>query len=54
MNVVMTESGKIVEVQGTAEGTPFSEKDLLQLLAFAKKGIKELISIQKKVLKGAR
>ncbi|MBU0686361.1 MAG: ribonuclease PH [Candidatus Margulisbacteria bacterium] len=54
MNVVMTESGKMVEVQGTAEGTPFSEKDLMQLISSAKKGIKELISIQKKVLKGAR
>jgi len=50
MNVVMTESGKLVEVQGTAEGKPFSKKTLNQLVNLAEKAIQELISIQKKVL----
>ncbi|MEI7752389.1 MAG: ribonuclease PH [Candidatus Omnitrophota bacterium] len=48
MNVVMTGSGKLVEVQGTAEGAPFSEATLLQMLKLAKKGIHELAGIQKK------
>lgn len=48
MNVVMTGSGKLVEVQGTAEGAPFSETTLLQMLKLAKKGIRELSAIQKK------
>jgi len=50
MNVVMTESGKFVEVQGTAEMIPFSKKTLDELLDFGGKGVKELISIQHKVL----
>ena len=37
MNVVMTSAGKYVEIQGTAEGDPFSEGDLAKLLALAKK-----------------
>ncbi len=48
MNVVMTGSGKLVEVQGTAEGAPFSEAMLHQMLKLAKKGIHELSGIQKK------
>ncbi len=48
MNVVMTGSGKLVEVQGTAEGAPFSEATLLHLLKLAKKGIRELAAMQKK------
>ncbi len=48
MNVVMTGAGKLVEVQGTAEGEPFSEATLLQLLKLAKKGIRELAEIQNK------
>jgi ribonuclease PH len=48
MNVVMTGSGKLVEVQGTAEGEPFSEAALLQMLKLARKGIHELVRIQKK------
>ena len=50
MNVVMTESGKFVEIQGTAESDPFSEEDLDQMLKLAKKGVKELIKMQKEVL----
>lgn len=48
MNVVMTGSGKLVEVQGTAEGSPFSEAVLHKLLALGKKGIGELTVMQKK------
>lgn len=48
MNVVMTGSGTIVEVQGTAEGAPFSETSLGKMLRLAKKGIRELTGIQKK------
>jgi ribonuclease PH len=47
MNVVMTGRGKLVEVQGTAEGHPFTKKDLDRLILLAQKGIKELVRIQK-------
>ena len=50
-NFVLTENGKIVEIQGTAEGEPFDEKQFLSLLALARKGIQELIEIQKKVIR---
>jgi ribonuclease PH len=50
MNVVMTESGKFVEIQGTAEADPFSAQTLGKMLALAKKGIDELILAQKKAL----
>ena len=46
-NFVMTGEGRIVEVQGTAEKTPFSEEDLLALLALARKGIARLVDLQK-------
>jgi len=46
-NFVMTGSGRIVEVQGTAEKTPFSEDELLALLALARKGIAKLVDLQK-------
>ena len=46
-NFVLTGSGKIVEVQGTAEKDPFSEEQLLALLALARKGITKLIDLQK-------
>jgi ribonuclease PH len=46
-NFVMTGSGGIVEIQGTAEGEPFSEATLHELLALAKKGIGELVIKQK-------
>ncbi len=46
-NFVMTGSGGIVEIQGTAEGEPFSEATLAELLALAKKGIGELVGKQK-------
>ncbi len=50
MNVVMTENGDFVEIQGTAEGEPFSSEKLMELLNLAKSGIFELIGIQKRVL----
>ncbi len=51
MNVVMTGSGKFVEVQGTAEGEPFSAVEMAALTRLAAKGIKELQRIQKKFVK---
>jgi ribonuclease PH len=50
MNVVMTGSGGFVEVQGTAEGAPFSAAQMDALLALAKRGIAELIAKQKTAL----
>ena len=46
-NFVLTGSGGIVEVQGSAEGSPFSEAQLLELLKLARKGVGELVSAQK-------
>ncbi len=50
MNVIMTDAGGFVEIQGTAEGQTFSEEELQGLLGLAKKGINELFQIQQKVL----
>ncbi len=50
MNVVMTASGKFVEVQGTAEGEAFSRAEMNTLLDLAEQGISELISMQKTAL----
>jgi ribonuclease PH len=50
MNVVMTGKGGIIEVQGTAEGAPFSRAELEALLNLAQDGIQELSSFQRKVL----
>jgi ribonuclease PH len=46
-NFVMTGTGRIVEVQGTAEKTPFSEEELIALLALARKGVAKLVDLQK-------
>jgi ribonuclease PH len=46
-NFIMTGAGNIVEVQATAEKTPFSEAELLSLLALARKGISKLVELQK-------
>ena len=46
-NFVMTGSGRLVEVQATAEKTPFSEEELLALLGLARKGIAKLVDLQK-------
>jgi ribonuclease PH len=50
MNVVMTGSGGFVEVQGTAEGTPFSRSELDALLVLASDGITQLVAAQKEAL----
>lgn len=50
MNVVMTGRGRLVEVQGTAEGTPFSREQLGKLLDLAEKGIARLLEVQKQAL----
>jgi ribonuclease PH len=50
MNVVMTGSGGFVEVQGTAEGAPFSAQQLQAMLALAQRGIAELNLAQKRAL----
>ena len=48
-NFVMTGSGKLVEIQGTAEGEPFSTEELTQLLQLAQKGCSELTTLQQAV-----
>ena len=50
MNVVMNGNGQFIEVQGTAEGHPFSTDELNEMLALAQKGITELFEIQNKTL----
>ena len=50
MNVVMTGAGRFVEVQGTAEGNPFSREELDELLALAEKGITETFELQRATL----
>ena len=49
-NFVLTGSGGLVEIQGTAEGAPFTEEQLVALLKLARKGIGELVTLQKDVL----
>jgi len=49
-NFVITGSGGIVEVQGTAEGAPFSEEEFLTLLGLAKAGCSELVALQKQAI----
>ncbi len=50
MNVVMTESGRFIEVQGTAEGLPFSRSELDDLLGLAEKGIREITLLQRELI----
>ncbi len=50
MNFVLTESGKIVEIQGTAEGNPFEEDDFKELLGLAREGIAKLVEKQREAL----
>ncbi|WP_028116424.1 ribonuclease PH [Ferrimonas senticii] len=47
MNVVMAEDGRFIEVQGTAEGEPFSFEEMNAMMALAKEGIEQLIAAQK-------
>ncbi len=49
-NFVLTGAGGIVEIQGTAEGEPFSEAEFLKLMALAKAGIQQLAALQRQVL----
>jgi ribonuclease PH len=53
MNIVMTRSGKFVEVQGTAETAPFTDEQLQQMLAHGRKGIDELLTAQRDALTSA-
>ncbi|MTT31706.1 ribonuclease PH [Terrilactibacillus sp. BCM23-1] len=50
MNIVMTGQGEFVEIQGTGEEATFSEEHLATLIGLAKKGIRELISVQKTII----
>ncbi|WP_209602029.1 ribonuclease PH [Sinorhizobium kostiense] len=51
-NFVMTGSGGLVEIQGTAEGKPFSEEEFATLMRLAKNGIAELVDLQKQAIAG--
>jgi ribonuclease PH len=50
MNIVRTSSQRFIELQGTAEGVPFDDEAMQNLIALGKKGIQELLEIQKRVL----
>ncbi|MDP5239102.1 ribonuclease PH [Uliginosibacterium sp. 31-16] len=52
MNVVMTGGGGFVEVQGTAEGSPFARSELDSLLALADQGIQQLVALQRQAVAG--
>ena len=46
MNIVMTDKGGIIEIQGTAEKDPFSENEFLSMLSLAKKGVQDIFKLQ--------
>jgi len=50
MNIVMTETGKFIEIQGTAEGQPFDDHELERLLGLAKDGIRRFVAFQRSTL----
>ena len=50
LNIIKTGSGGFVEIQGTAEREPFTDKQMKAMLALADKGIKQLISVQKQTV----
>lgn len=52
MNIIMTGDGRFIEVQGTAEKEPFTKNEMEKLLALAREGVEELITVQRKALKG--
>jgi ribonuclease PH len=52
MNLVMTESGRFIEIQGTAESAPFTAEEMVSMVAMARKGIDALIATQMKILEG--
>ena len=53
MNIVMTDTGEFIEIQGTAEGKPFNNQELQSLLQLAEQGITEIITLQKQALSHA-
>ncbi len=50
MNLIMTDRGRYVEIQGTAEAEPFEEEQFAKLIGLAKRGIKQLLEYQREVL----
>lgn len=52
MNLVMTGSGKFIEIQGTGEERPFDQSELTQMLVLGEKGIRELMNLQKEIIEG--
>jgi ribonuclease PH len=50
MNLIMTGTGRLVEIQGTAEGEPFSERDLERMVDLGRLGIRRLVTQQRKAL----
>jgi ribonuclease PH len=50
MNLVMTERGDVVEIQGTAEDRPFSMRNLIKLIELAEIGMKQVISVEKEII----
>jgi ribonuclease PH len=52
MNIVMTESGEFIEIQGTAEDKPFSRAQFNEMMDLAEKGLKEIFAIQRRIIEG--
>ena len=52
MNVIMTDQGGFIEIQGTAEGAPFAQDELDSMMAMARQGIEKVFAIQKAALEG--
>lgn len=53
MNLVMTGSGKFIEIQGTGEERPFDQRELTEMLSLGEKGIRELMDLQKMIIEEA-
>ena len=54
MNVICTGDGRFIEVQGTAEGSPFTREQMDNLLELAKKGIEQLVRVQRQAIEAFR
>jgi len=54
MNVVCTGDGRFIEVQGTAEGSPFTREQMDNLLELGKKGIEQLVGLQRRAIQAAQ
>ncbi len=50
MNLVMTDDGRLIEVQGTAEGNPFTDQQLMQMVSLGREGLQVLFDLQREVL----